>query len=326
MQPKRILITGGAGFIGANFVRHVLANRPSWSVVNLDVLSYSGSLTRLSGLDSEPRHRFVKGDICDEEVVGRLMSECDAVVHLAAESHVDRSIADSRPFIVTNVLGTHVLLEAARKRGVRLVYVSTDEVYGSLTLDATRARFTEDSPMRPNSPYAASKAGADLLCRAYVASHGADVVVARCSNNMGPYQHPEKLIPLFVTNLIEGRRVPLYGDGLNVRDWVHVDDHCAALLAILERGRSGEAYNIGAGVEKSNLELTREILRIMGRPESMIEHVADRPGHDRRYAVDSEKIMRELGWKPTRSSWPAMLEETVRWYLDHSNWWRSLAR
>lgn len=324
MSARTIIITGGAGFIGANFVRYVLRERPAWSVVNLDLLAYSGTLSSLAGLESEPRHRFVKGDICDGPLVERLMAGCDAVVHLAAESHVDRSIADARPFVVTNVLGTHVLLEAARKRRARFVYVSTDEVYGSLPLDDASQRFTETSPLLPNSPYAASKAGADLLCRSYFETHGADVVITRCANNMGPWQFPEKIVPLFVTNLIEGKRVPLYGDGLNVRDWMHVEDHCAALLAALERGAAGSVYNIGAGVERSNLELTREILRLMGRGEECIERVPDRAGHDRRYALDASKIGRELGWKPVRSAWPAMLGEAVRWYVDHPEWWKAL--
>lgn len=324
MTARTILITGGAGFIGVNFVRHVLRNRPAWRVVNLDLLSYSGVLASLAGLENEPRHRFVKGDVCDAAVMERLVEGCDAVVHLAAESHVDRSIADARPFIVTNVLGTHVLLEAARRHRRRIVFVSTDEVYGSLPLDAEAARFTEDSPFAPNSPYAASKAGADLLCRSYFQTHALDVVITRCTNNLGPYQFPEKLVPLFVTRLIEGKRVPVYGDGLNVRDWIHVEDHCAALLAALEHGRPGEAYNIGAGAEVSNIALTREILRLMRKPESAIEFVADRPGHDRRYALDTRKIERDLGWRPTRSTWPAMLEETVRWYEANAAWWAPL--
>jgi dTDP-glucose 4,6-dehydratase len=323
MSERTILITGGAGFIGANFVRHVLRERPAWSVINLDLLAYSGSLSSLRGLEKEPRHRFVKGDICDAPLVGRLMAECDGVVHLAAESHVDRSIADARPFVVTNVLGTHVLLEAARKHRKRLVFVSTDEVYGSLALDA-RAKFTEESPLLPNSPYAASKAGADMLCRAYVETHGEDVVITRCANNMGPWQFPEKIIPLFVTSLIEGKRVPLYGDGLNVRDWMHVEDHCAALLAVLERAARGAVYNIGAGVERSNVVLTREVLRLMKKDESSIERVADRAGHDRRYALDTSRIQRELGWRPVRSAWPMMLEETVKWYVEHPEWWKPI--
>lgn len=324
-MPTTLLVTGGAGFIGSNVVRFVLRERPGWRVVNLDLLTYSGNPANLTGLEHEPRYRFVKGDVCDAGLVDGLVGGCDAIVHLAAESHVDRSIADARPFVVTNVLGTHVMLEAARKHRRRLVFVSTDEVYGSLPLESPE-KFTEESPIRPNSPYAASKAGADLLCRAAFETHGQDVVITRCANNLGPYQFPEKIIPLFATNLIEGRRVPVYGDGLNVRDWMHVDDHCEALLVVLEKGRAGEVYNIGAGVEKSNLDLTRDILRIMGKGEEWIEFVADRPGHDRRYALDTSKIERELGWRASRSDWPGALERTVRWYIDNPGWWRALKR
>lgn len=324
MSARTVLITGGAGFIGSNLVRLVLRDRPAWRVINLDALAYSGVLARLRDLEREPRHRFVRGDICDSALVESLVRECDSIIHLAAESHVDRSIADARPFITTNVLGTHVLLEAARRHARRMVFVSTDEVYGSLPLDHPAERFSESSPFAPSSPYAASKAGADLLCQSYARTHHADVIITRCSNNLGPFQFPEKLVPLFITNLIHGKRLPLYGDGRNVRDWINVEDHCEALVAVLERGRAGEAYNIGAGVEVSNLELTRELLRIMGRTESDIEFVADRPGHDRRYALDNRKIERELGWRASRSAWPAMLDATVRWYKANATWWKPL--
>lgn len=319
-----ILVTGGAGFIGANFVRFVLRHRPSYRVINLDALTYSGNLENLTDVEGEARYRFVKGDICDAGSMTGLMEDVDAVVHMAAESHVDRSILDSTPFIQTNVGGTQVLLDAARKSGRvgRFLYVSTDEVYGSLALEDTHTKFTEQTPLAPNSPYAASKTGGDLLCRAYHHTFGMDIVTTRCSNNFGPYQFPEKVIPLFVTNLIEGKKVPLYGDGLNVRDWLHVDDHCEAILTVLEKGRSGEVYNVGGNNERSNVELTGSILSLMGCGEEMIQYVTDRPGHDRRYAIDAGKIERELGWKPTRSAWPGALRETVDWYKANEPWWR----
>jgi dTDP-glucose 4,6-dehydratase len=325
---QHLLITGGAGFIGANFVRFVLRERPGLRVTNVDALSYSGNLENLQGLEDEPRYRFVKGDVCDAELMSTLASECDAVAHLAAESHVDRSILDSRPFVVSNVLGTQTLLDAwrrvkgAKPGGGRFLYVSTDEVYGSLSLDNPGVKFTEESSLQPNSPYAASKCAGDLLARAYHHTFGMDILTTRCSNNFGPYQFPEKVIPLFVTNLIEGAQVPLYGDGRNIRDWLHVEDHCEALLTVLERGRAGEVYNIGGNNERSNLELTRTILSMMGRGEEMIRRVTDRLGHDLRYAIDATKIARELGWRPTRSAWPGALATTVRWYQENEGWWR----
>jgi len=324
-----LLVTGGAGFIGTNFIRFVLRNRPGWTITNLDALSYSGNLENLRDLETDPRYRFVKGDICDAAVVGPLVEKSDAVVHMAAESHVDRSILDSRPFVVSNTLGTQSMLDACRraKRGDapwsgRMVYVSTDEVYGSLPLDRPELRFTEDMPLEPNSPYAASKAGGDLLVRAYFHTFHQNVVITRCSNNFGPYQFPEKVIPLFVSNLLEGKQVPLYGDGLNVRDWVHVDDHCEAVLAVLERGTAGEIYNIGGNNERSNLDLTHTILKLMGKGKEMIRPVADRLGHDRRYAIDGSKIARELGWTPSRSAWPEALAETIEWYRSNAQWWQ----
>ncbi|HZW11214.1 MAG TPA: dTDP-glucose 4,6-dehydratase [Phycisphaerales bacterium] len=321
---RTMLVTGGAGFIGANFVRFVLRHREDWRIVNLDALTYSGNLENLADVQENSRYRFVRGDIRDADLTGRLASEADLVVHMAAESHVDRSIMDSAPFIQTNVGGTQALLDAVRRAGraSRFLYVSTDEVYGSLALEDRDARFTEETPLAPNSPYAASKAGGDLLCRAYHHTFGMDVVTTRCSNNFGPYQFPEKVIPLFVTNLLEGKRVPLYGDGLNVRDWLHVDDHCEAILAVAERGRSGEVYNVGGNNERSNLELTRSILGLMGCGHEMIQHVADRPGHDRRYAIDAGKIERELGWRPSRSAWPGALRDTVEWYRTNRAWWQ----
>lgn len=329
-MTRHLLVTGGCGFIGSHFVRSVLAARPGWRVTNLDNLSYSGNLENLSDIESDPRYAFVLGDIRDGALVARLLTSCDDVVHLAAQSHVDRSIRDTRPFIDTNVLGTHVLLEAAlatgrfRGNGGRFIHVSTDEVYGSLPLEPRSLLFTEDSPLAPNSPYAASKAASDLLVRACRHTFGLDAITTRCSNSFGPYQFPEKIIPLFVTNLIEGKKVPLYGDGTHIRDWLHVQDHCEALLAILERGRPGQVYNIGANNERSNLELTRAILKAMGHGEDRIEFVSDRPGHDRRYAIDATKLRTELGWRPRRSDWPAALEETVRWYIDHPRWWQRI--
>ena len=322
-MARTILLTGGCGFIGSNFVKFVLANRDD-DVINLDKLTYSGNPENLADVEADPRYRFVQGDINDATLVAELLVEADCVVHMAAESHVDRSINDPRPFIDANVVGTQTILEAVRRADhrPRVVYVSTDEVYGALPLENPDDRFTEETPLAPNSPYAASKAAGDLVARSYHHTFGLDVVTTRCSNNFGPYQFPEKVIPLFVTNLIEGKKVPLYGDGLNVRDWLHVDDHCEAILRVLDDGASGEVYNIGGDNERSNLELTHSILEIMGCGRDMIEPVADRPGHDRRYAIDAGKAKREMGWRPTRSAWPAALEETVNWYRTHERWWR----
>lgn len=320
-MARAMLITGGAGFIGCNFVRHVLSHRPDRHILNLDALTYCGNV---DNLPDHPHHTFVHGDICDGELVERVMRDCDTVVHIAAETHVDRSIVDAGPFVRTNVEGTQTLLDAAVRCGVeRFVYVSTDEVYGALELDAPH-RFTEDSPLRPTSPYAASKTAGDLLAQAASATHGLPVVIARCGNNFGPYQFPEKIIPLFVTNLLQGQRVPLYGDGRHVRDWIHVEDHCQALLLLAEQGRPGEVYNIGADNEQANIDLTRLLVALCGTDESMIEHVTDRPGHDRRYALDATKLRTELGWQPVRSAWPEALEQTVQWYRDHEPWWRRL--
>ena len=328
-MSKHLLITGGCGFIGSNLVRFVLNHRPDWRITNLDALTYSGNAENLADVQQDTaldgRYRFVHGDIRDAELMDRLVDECDVVAHLAAESHVDRSIIDAKPFVDTNVLGTQTLLDAVRRRGERrMVHVSTDEVYGSLPLEPVHERFTESTPIAPNSPYSASKAASDLLVRSYHHTYGMDLVTTRCSNNFGPYQFPEKVIPLFVTNLLEDRKVPLYGDGRNVRDWVHVDDHCEALLVVLERGRSGEVYNIGGDNERSNVDLTHAILEVMGKDQTMIERVKDRLGHDLRYAIDATKMDRELGWRPTRSAWPAALEATVRWYTDHRQWWQSV--
>ena len=322
-MPKTLLITGGCGFIGSNFIRFLLKNR-DYSILNFDSLSYSGNLENLAEIAKDPRYKFVKGSITDRAAVDGVVKQADGVVHFAAESHVDRSILDSRPFIETNVLGTQTMLDTVRTNAkhIRMVHVSTDEVYGSLPLDKPELKFTETTPITTSSPYSASKAGSDLLVGAYSHTHHLDLIITRCSNNFGPYQFPEKVIPLFVTNLIEGKKVPLYGDGKNVRDWVHVDDHGEAVLAVFEKGKAGEVYNIGGNNERSNLELTHSILALMGKGHDMIQPVADRLGHDRRYAIDCSKILRELGWKPTRSAWPAALEATVKWYVDHPTWWR----
>lgn len=324
-----ILLTGGAGFIGSNFVHLVLKHRPTYRITNLDSLTYSGNLENLTEAEKNPNYRFVKGDICDDTLVAGLIDDCDAVVHMAAESHVDRSILDSKPFVVSNVIGTQTLLDAARKakggewkKKGRFVYVSTDEVYGSLPLENPEIKFTEKTPLETNSPYSASKAGGDMLARAYHHTFHMDILTTRCSNNFGRFQFPEKVIPLFVTNLIEGKKVPLYGDGKNVRDWVHVDDHCEAVLTVLERGRAGEVYNVGGNNERSNLELTHSILKAMGMGPEMIQPVADRPGHDRRYAIDATKIKNELGWQPTRSAWPNALADTIAWYKNNEQWWK----
>ncbi len=325
-MTMRILLTGGAGFIGSNFVRFVLRERPDYAIVNLDALTYSGNPENLSDLEGHDRYRFVHGNILDMDLATELIRECDAVVHMAAESHVDRSIIDARPFIESNVLGTQTLLDALRRADPdntkRFVHVSTDEVFGDLPLDQPDLKFNENTPFAPSSPYSASKAASDMIVRAYHHTFGINACITNCSNNFGPYQFPEKVIPLFVTNLIEGKKVPLYGDGKNVRDWLHVEDHCEAVLTVLEKGRTGETYCIGGNNERSNLELTHAILQIMGKDESSIEYVTDRLGHDRRYAIDASKIKHELGWEPTRSAWPDALENTVRWYVDNETWWR----
>ncbi|HOT94023.1 MAG TPA: dTDP-glucose 4,6-dehydratase [Methanoregulaceae archaeon] len=315
----RLLVTGGCGFIGANFVRDQLARHPDRSIVNLDLLTYAGNPANLAEVAGDPRYRFVQGDIRDADLVGRLVGEVDAVIHFAAESHVDRSIADPGAFVSTNIQGTFTLLEAARQAGVdRFVHVSTDEVYGSIAEGA----FTEDDPLRPSSPYSASKAGSDLLALAYHTTHDLPVIVTRCSNNYGPFQYPEKLIPLFITNLLSGRKVPVYGSGRNVREWIYVLDHCRALDFVLGQGRPGEVYNIGSGVEKTNLEITAALLALLEKDDSWVEHVTDRKGHDFRYAIDCRKL-RGLGWAP-EFTFERALAETVEWYRAHEAWWRPL--
>ncbi|WP_203917626.1 dTDP-glucose 4,6-dehydratase [Rugosimonospora africana] len=320
----RVLVTGGAGFIGSNYVRGVLSGKyPSMAgaqVTVLDKLTYSGNLENLAEHRDDPRLTFVQGDICDAALLTELLPGHTAVVHFAAESHVDRSILGAAPFVTTNVLGTQVLLDAARLAGVdRFVHVSTDEVYGSIE----EGSWTESWPLAPNSPYSASKAGSDLLALAAYRTHGLDVVVTRCSNNYGHYQFPEKVIPLFVTNLLDGRKIPLYGDGGNIRDWLHVDDHCLGIQLALEKGRGGEVYNIGGGTELTNRELTERLLSACGADWSSVEQVTDRKGHDRRYSLDISKISNELGYAP-QIDFESGLAATVRFYTDNRAWWEPL--
>ncbi|MBN1526878.1 MAG: dTDP-glucose 4,6-dehydratase [Candidatus Omnitrophica bacterium] len=316
---KRLLITGGAGFIGSNFIRHILNKYADYRVVNLDKLTYCGNPDNLKDVEGNNRYSFVKGDIADAELVDKLVKDCDAVINFAAETHVDRSIKDPMSFVRTNVFGTYTLLEAARKfRAGLFLQISTDEVYGSIV----KGKFTEGDPLEPNSPYSATKASGDLLARSYYVTYKLPVMITRSSNNFGPYQYPEKVIPLFVTNLIEGKKVPVYADGKNVRDWLFVIDNCEAIDAVLHNGKAGEIYNIGGGHEITNLELTRTILRKAGKGEDSIQFVEDRPGHDKRYALDIGKI-RALGWKP-RHDFSSALELTVEWYRDNEAWWRKL--
>ncbi len=317
-----VLVTGGCGFIGSNFIRHLLETDAEVSVVNFDSLTYAGNPANLADVANNRRYRFVRGDIADAEAVRRAMADgVTAVINFAAESHVDRSIHDSGPFVRTNVVGTQVLLDAAREfRVARYLQVSTDEVYGSL---GSTGYFTEETPLSPNSPYAASKAAADLLVRSYGHTFGMPVLITRCSNNYGPYQFPEKLIPLFITNLLRDEPVPVYGDGKNVRDWIHVRDHCAAIDLVWRRGRAGEVYNIGGRCERTNLELTHLLLKATGKPASLIRYVTDRPGHDRRYAIDCSKVERELGWRPAMR-FEEGLRDTVRWYRENEEWVRNI--
>jgi dTDP-glucose 4,6-dehydratase len=328
----KYLVTGGAGFIGSNFVRHLLAERPDAEVVNLDSLTYAGHLESLTDVEHDPRYQFVHGDICDGDLVRKVLEGIDVVFHLAAESHVDRSIIEDAPFVRTNVLGTATLLAAAMAGRVsRFVHVSTDEVYGELPWrdpadgDPDAPKFTEQTPLAPRSPYAASKAAGDHLALAYHTTHGMDVVVTRCSNNYGPYQYPEKLIPVIITRALADQRLPVYGDGLYVRDWIHVSDHCTGILAAAERGRAGEVYNFGGDAERTNLSLVREILGIVGKPDSFIEHVKDRPGHDRRYAIDASRAKVELGWAP-EVDLASGLKATVEWYLANRGWCEAVVR
>jgi len=319
----RILVTGGAGFIGSNYVRRIADGSLDGisKITVLDKLTYAGTLTNLSDV-SASAYEFIEGDICDAELVGKLVLQNDLVVNFAAESHVDRSINGAKDFVVTNVLGTQALLDAVRKSDVKTyLQVSTDEVYGSIE----DGSWPETDPLQPNSPYAATKASADLICRSYFKTHGLDVRVTRCSNNYGRNQYPEKVIPLFVTNLIDNKKVPVYGSGLNVRDWLHVDDHCRGIHLALTKGKAGEIYNIGGGTELNNLELTDRILEIMGKGQESIEYVEDRKGHDIRYSVDITKISNELGYVP-QVDWEVGLKETINWYQENQAWWRPLKR
>lgn len=315
----RIVVTGGAGFIGSNFVRHLLRAHEDVEVVNLDKLTYAGNLENLRDVESDPRYTFVRGDICDAGVVRSALAGADAVVNFAAETHVDRSISDPQDFIRTDVLGTHTLLEAVRELGVgRYLQVSTDEVYGSIE----RGSFREDSVLAPSSPYSASKAGADLLVLAYHGTFATPVLITRSSNNYGPYQYPEKIVPLFVTNALDDEPLPVYGDGRNVRDWLYVEDNCAAIDLVLHKGEPGHVYNVGGGNEVENLDLTRRILDLLGKDHSLVRYVPDRPGHDRRYSVDCAKLQ-ALGWAP-RTPFADGLATTVAWYRDHRAWWEPI--
>jgi dTDP-glucose 4,6-dehydratase len=315
----KLLVTGGSGFIGSNFIRWILTEHPDDSVLNLDKLTYAGNPANLADVEADPRYAFVHGDIGDAKLVRDVARGMDAVVNFAAPSHVDRSILDPDEFLRTNVLGVHVLLEAVRElRLPRMLHVSTDEVYGSIATGAAR----EDAPLQPSNPYSAAKASGDLLALACWRTHGVPVVITRSSNNFGPYQYPEKLVPLFVTNALEDRPLPVYGDGRQVRDWLYVLDNCAAIDLVLRQGRDGEVYNIGGGHEVANLAITREILRLLGKPDSLIQPVIDRPGHDRRYALDATKVW-QLGWAP-RYPFASALETTVRWYREHTAWWQPL--
>jgi len=315
----KILVTGGAGFIGSNFIRYLLERHPHDSIINLDKLTYAGNLENLRDVESNPRYAFIHGDIADAKLIREVAPGVDAIANFAAESHVDRSILDAGSFIHTDVYGTFVLLEAVRELRIpRMVQISTDEVYGSIETGA----FRESDPLNPSNPYSASKAGGDLMVLAYWKTRRLPVLITRSSNNFGPFQYPEKVIPLFITNALSDLPLPLYGDGRNIRDWLYVQDNCAAIDLVLRMGQDGEIYNIGGGAEVENLELTREILALLGKPESLIEFVTDRPGHDRRYALDCEKI-RALGWRPAHT-FDAALEETVRWYQEHEAWWSAL--
>jgi dTDP-glucose 4,6-dehydratase len=318
-----LLVTGGAGFIGSNFVHHVLAAHPDYRVVNLDKLTYAGNLENLRAVEKHDRYTFVHGDICDADLVRSLLRkhEINAIVNFAAESHVDRSILGASEFVRTNVMGTTILLEVSKEHQLsKFVHVSTDEVYGSL---GSQGRFTEVSPLHPNSPYAASKASADLLCLAYQHTFALPVVITRCSNNYGPYQFPEKLIPLMIANALADKPLPVYGDGGNVRDWIHVLDHCSAIDAVLHKGVPGQVYNIGGNSERKNIEVVKIILQALGKPESLIAFVKDRPGHDRRYAIDGSKIESELSWQPS-VAFETGIARTIEWYRENTAWWQRI--
>lgn len=315
----KLLVTGGAGFIGSNFVLYMLQQHPDYQIINVDALTYAGNLENLKSIEGNPNHTFVKADIRDAKAIDELIGQgVDVVVNFAAESHVDRSILEPDIFVKTNVLGTQVLLDGARKYNIKkFVQVSTDEVYGTL---GETGLFTEETPLAPNSPYSASKAGGDLLVRAYHETFGLPVNITRCSNNYGPYQFPEKLIPLMISKALADEQLPVYGDGLNIRDWLYVEDHCSAIDLVIHQGRNGEVYNIGGNNERTNMQIVKTILHELGKPESLITHVKDRPGHDRRYGIDPTKTMTELGWKP-KHSFETGIKETIQWYLDNKDWW-----
>jgi dTDP-glucose 4,6-dehydratase len=317
----RILVTGGAGFIGSNFIRYILKNYPHYQIVNLDKLTYAGNLDNLSDIESNPNYKFIKGDICDQKSAEEIFSDnIDVILNFAAETHVDRSLYDPKSFVQTNITGTQVLLEASLKFKLqRFIQISTDEVYGSIE----EGNFTEESHLLPNSPYSASKAGADLLVRSYFKTFKLPALITRSSNNYGHYQFPEKLIPLFITNALEDRELPIYGDGLYIRDWIYVEDNCRGIDLVLRKGKEGEIYNLGGGAEKTNLEITHLILKYLGKPESLIKHVKDRPAHDRRYATDCTKAEKELGFKP-KVRLEEGLKKTVEWYLNNKNWWEKI--
>lgn len=319
-EPKNIIVTGGCGFIGSNFVHHVVREHPGVRVTVLDKLTYAGNPENIAGLPAD-RVELVVGDVCDAELLDRLVPGHDAIVHYAAESHNDNSIADPGPFLRTNVEGTFRLIEACRKHGVRYHHVSTDEVYGDLAL-GDPARFTEETPYRPGSPYSSTKAASDMLVRAWARTYGLRATISNCSNNYGPYQHVEKFIPRQITNILDGARPRLYGDGRNVRDWIHTEDHSSAVWAILTRGRIGETYLVGADGERSNIDVLRAILEAMGKDPDAFDRVRDRPGHDRRYAIDPTKLRRELGWEPTHTDFAEGLERTIEWHRDNEAWWR----
>lgn len=315
----KLLVTGGAGFIGSNFVMYMLEQHPDYSIINMDALTYAGNLENLKSVENNPNYTFVQADIADKAAVDRIFQQgVDVVVNFAAESHVDRSILEPEVFVNTNVMGTQVLLDAAKKYGVtKFVQVSTDEVYGTL---GETGLFSETTPLAPNSPYSASKAGGDLLVRAYHETFGLPVNITRCSNNYGPYQFPEKLIPLMISRALNDEALPIYGDGMNIRDWLYVEDHCSAIDLVIHKGENGEVYNIGGNNERTNLHIVQTILQELGKPESLISYVQDRPGHDRRYGIDPTRITKELGWKP-KHNFETGIQETIRWYLNNKEWW-----
>ena len=313
----KLLITGGAGFIGSNFIKYILNKYPNYEIINLDALTYCGNLENLTDIESNPNYTFIKGDICDNVLVTDITKDVDYIINFAAESHVDRSISDPEIFIKSNILGTQVLLDAARKANIKkYLQISTDEVYGSL---GKEGYFTENTPLSANSPYSASKAGADLMVRAYHNTFKLPINITRCSNNYGPYQFPEKLIPLMISNALENKKLPIYGNGKNIRDWLHVYDHCSAIDLVLHKGKNGEIYNIGGNNEKQNIDIVKLILKNLNKPETLIQYVKDRPGHDQRYAIDSTKIQKELGWKP-KYTFKTVINKTIQWYLNNQEW------